>query len=676
MVAPPSGRFCQGTFRNHICHMSSAQNLLGGRYQFIQALNTHPSGRTFLAADVHYPGHPKCVVRELRLPTRNPMTRQFILRLLKQKVAVLEEIGQHPQVPDTSAAFDVDQSFFIVQEFIPGQSLLDLLAASGPWTVNEAIAFLQEVLPVLHFAQDHGVIHGNLKPSKLIRHHVDNKWVVLDFGSIKNISQHIAGKQKGQNGHNENGRQRGQSVYVAPEQYQQQTLFCSDHYALGMIVIQAMTGRHPEELPQVQAANRHEQLTAMLRGVPKIPPAFANLLMRMVHAHPQRRYQKAAEILNDLEDLLEASQTLALPTENAVTAPSTPPAVAVKATDPPPARSRRAWMRPVLGMLGLVTLVGLAAVFGLKVPQRLAAQRHMTQAEAIAAENPEGAIAAYSQALEQVPQQPEALAARSQLYFEQGDVQAALADISEAIDQAPDNPDYNYSRGNFRFTLGDIQGAINDYTQAIELKPTFTKAYVNRGSARADWGDDRGAVDDYSQAIELATDTDTEAAAYLNRCLSYSNLDEQELALSDCSAAINQRPSHALAYQNRGLVRRRLGDLQGSLQDYNIAIQIDPNSPDPFYNRALTRQALNDRPGAMEDLSQAIAIDPTYVFARYDRALLHIDMNNTSAALQDLRAASQLCLDLGRTGCYEDAQFQIAQLQNAAAAEGEATAPE
>jgi len=667
MVALPSSRFYQGTFRNIICHMSSAQNLLGGRYQFIQALNTHPSGRTFLAADVHYPGHPKCVVRELRLPTRNPMTRQFILRLLKQKVAVLEEIGQHPQVPDTSAAFDIDQSFFIVQEFIPGQSLLDLLTNAAPWTVHEAISFLQEILPVLHFAQDHGMIHSNLKPSKLIRHHTEMKWVVLDFGSIKNISQHIGGKQTGHN----NGRQLGSSVYIAPEQFQHQTLFCSDHYALGMIAIQAMTGRNPEELPQIQAPNRHEQLTAMLRGVPKMSPAFANLLMRMVHAHPQRRYQKAAEVLNDLEDLLTASDALTMTPENVAPDSLTLHAVDAGAADPTPQRSRGARVGWILGTVGALMLVGLAAILGGKLPQRWAAQRQVAQAETIAPEQPEAAIAAYTKALERIPHQPETLAARSQLHFELGDPQAALADISDAIGQAPNNPDYRYSRGNLRFAVGDIQGAINDYTEAIEIDPTFTKAYVNRGSARADWGDDRGAIDDYTQAIELATDTDTTAAAYLNRCLSYSNLDQQELALSDCSTAINQRPSHALAYQNRGLVRRRLGDFQGSLQDYNIAIQIDPNSPDPFYNRALTRQALNDRPGAMEDLSQAIAIDPTYVFARYDRALLHIDMNNPSAALADLQAASQLCLDLGRTGCYEDAQFQISQLQEATTGESE-----
>jgi len=110
-------------------------------------------------------------------------------------------------------------------------------------------------------------------------------------------------------------------------------------------------------------------------------------------------------------------------------------------------------------------------------------------------------------------------------------------------------------------------------------------------------------------------------------------------------------------------VRRRLGDFQGSLQDYNIAIQIDPDRPDPYYNRALTRQAMNDLVGALDDFSKAIAIAPDYVFAFYDRGLLHAELENWSQALDDMRQASQLCLDLGRTGCYEDAQYQINQIQ-------------
>ncbi|NEQ43745.1 MAG: tetratricopeptide repeat protein [Leptolyngbya sp. SIOISBB] len=652
--------------------MSSTQNLLGGRYQFIEALSVHPLGRTLLVADAHYPGHPKCIVRERRLTTRNSTKRQAMLRRLQQKVAILETMGQHPQVPNTFVAFDEAQSFYVVEEFIPGQSLLNLLADRKRWTVAEAIAGLRDVLPILHFAQTHQIIHGHLKPSKLVHHQLENRWNLLDFGSIKNIGQPPADSYKTEN---HNGNSTAPIIYLAPEQLQHQTQFCSDYYALGMIVIQGLTGVPLEKLPTAQTLARHERLTALLYDVPDLPPQLGALLLRMVDSQPQRRYQKAVDILHDL-DRLPAVSALTNTKVAADLKPLEAQSVEIVPRSHPVSRSSRSWLWLMLSVVGLLALVGTTAMVVFQLPQRWAAQEQIATAEAIAADDPEAAIAAYTQALESLPNQPEALAARSRLSFEQGDAQAALADISAAIAQAPDNSAYAYDRANYRFAVGDIQGAIADYTQAIDLDPTFTKAYVNRGSARADWGDDRGAIDDYTQAIELATTIETEAAAHLNRCLSYSNLGEQELALSDCSAAINQRPSHALAYQNRGLVRRRLEDFQGSLQDYNIAIQIDPNSPDPFYNRGLTRQALNDLPGALADLSQAIAIDPNYVFALYDRGLLHAEMNNHQAALQDLQTASQVCLDLGRTGCYDDAQFQIDQLQKLVDAEPEPALPE
>jgi tetratricopeptide (TPR) repeat protein len=110
-------------------------------------------------------------------------------------------------------------------------------------------------------------------------------------------------------------------------------------------------------------------------------------------------------------------------------------------------------------------------------------------------------------------------------------------------------------------------------------------------------------------------------------------------------------------------VRRRLNDFQGAIQDYNIAIQIDPTSPHPYYNRGLARQDLGDLTGAMADLSKAIALDPEYLFAFYDRGLLQARMGRPEQAITDLETAAQQCLDLGRVQCYEDARYQIQQIQ-------------
>ncbi|MDB9526733.1 tetratricopeptide repeat-containing serine/threonine-protein kinase [Oscillatoria sp. CS-180] len=636
--------------------MSATQKLLGGRYQIVQVLSAHPAGQTFLAADIHYPGHPRCVVRQLRLPTRNPMTRKFIFSLLRKKVEVLEVIGQHEQVPSTFAAFDFEQSFYVVQEFIPGRSLKEELVSGQPWSQSDALYFLKEVLPVVAFAQERGVVHGNLKPSKLIRHQKDNRLVVLDFGAIKSISQNVFSRDAVFSSHHSPPSSR---FYLAPEQFQGQSTFCSDHYALGMLTVQALTGLAAEELPAAQHPNLRQEIVGLLEGIPGLSVNMISLLARMVHPSPDRRYQKATDVLSDIEQI--DSQTIAdLP----ITIQPSVPArrMTLSATTPQRSFTRKLPWK-VIGVAGIAFLALLAGLVALELPQRFLAKRHMRDAEIAKLNDPDGAINRYTRAIQLFPNNPEALSERSQLQFELGDTEAALADITRAIELVPQHPNYLYDRGNLRFAVGDVQGAIEDYTQSIRHDATFTKAYVNRGSARAAWGDDQGAIEDYTQALELEPSAEVEAAAYLNRCLSYSNVGEQVAALDDCSAAIGLRPSHGLAYQNRGLVKRRLGDFKGSLQDYNIAIKIEPDSSDSYYNRGLTRQAMDDIPGAMEDFSKAIAIDSDYVFAVYDRGLLQADLGNTSAAITDLQKASQLCLDLGRTDCYEDAQYQLSRLQ-------------
>ncbi|MEL6399996.1 MAG: protein kinase family protein [Cyanobacteria bacterium J06626_4] len=636
--------------------MSSTQNLLGGRYQPIHPLNTHVAGQTLLANDIQDLDHTQCVVRQLRFPTRNPMTRQFILGLLKKKVQVLKEIGQHPQIPATTAAFNDDQSFYIVQEFIPGRSLREELASAQPWSAADARAFLRAVLPVLAHAQKRGVVHGNLKPSKLIRHQAADQFVILDFGGIKSVSQNIAYKKKS---FVPVPQLAPAQAYLAPEQWRRQTRFCSDHYALGMMVIQALTGLPPEALPTAQEPTLQTDIVGLLTAIPDLDAPTSLLLTRMVHPNPEQRYQAATDILADL-DQLQSSQS-AFP--ELVTQAPVPLSIS-HGDDSPPIRTQK-WPWGLISVVGLVGLAGVTGLMALRLPQRVLAGQQLQTGQDLEADDPEAALARYNRALELQPLYPEALAERGQLHLTMGDTEAALADLTEAIALAPEQSTYPYDRANIRLSVGDIQGAINDYTQALQQDAQFVKAYVNRGSARAEWGDDQGAIEDYTQAIELASGTEILAAAHLNRCLSYSNLGEQSAALDDCAAAINLRPSHALAYQNRGLVRRRSMDYQGSLQDYNIAIQIEPNSPDPYYNRGLTRQALNDLTGAMADFSQAIALDPNYVFAMYDRGLLQAELGNHAAALADLRQASQLCLDLGRTGCYDDAQYQITRLQAA-----------
>jgi hypothetical protein len=76
--------------------MATTNRLLGGRYQFIQVLGSGENRQTLLVADVHYAGHPNCVIKQLKLPTRNPTTLKFILSLLRKKARGAGDGGTTP----------------------------------------------------------------------------------------------------------------------------------------------------------------------------------------------------------------------------------------------------------------------------------------------------------------------------------------------------------------------------------------------------------------------------------------------------------------------------------------------------------------------------------------------------------------------------------------------------
>jgi tetratricopeptide (TPR) repeat protein len=643
--------------------MPDKNHLLGGRYQFIQVLGTKDLNQTLLVADVQQSGHPKCVLKQIRLPTHNPTTLRFILSLLKKKLEVLKTVGQDDRIPETFAFFEDRQNFYLVQEFIPGRSLQSELEAGNPWPENKLRAVLRAVLEILVFLQENGVTHGNLKPTNIIRHQKTGQLILLDFSLLKDLSREVTGRAIA-----ENGRLPEDWVYMPQEQRQGRSRFCSDHYALGIIAVQAATGLPASKIPDADDPEVHRKLKSLLQTAPDLSPETIHFIEYLVAPQSDHRSQKAKTLLRALTTqhakplktkgslpLSAPASPLPLPT------PPTPVAAAPAAPSPSPSPGRRwGWVG-----LGLAAVLSVAtALVALRVPQRLWAYPYWQQAQvATAAGDDQQALAAYDRVLALRPNHSEARAARGQLYADQGDLEAALADLSEAIALDPTIAEWRYQRGNVRFAAGDVQGAIDGYTEAIRQDGSFVKAYLNRGTARAEWGDDQGAVEDYTQALALDMSPETQAAAYLNRCLSYSNLEQQGQALSDCSEAINLRPSHELAYENRGLVRRRLGDFQGAIQDYNIAIQIAPDSPHPYYNRALARQELGDLSGAMADFSQAIALDPEYIFAFYDRGLLRAQMGEREEAISDLETAAQQCLDLGRVQCYEDAQYQIEQLQ-------------
>jgi len=269
------------------------QKLLQMHYRIREHLVSTEYSDTYLAEDEHLPDRPLCLVK--RLKSQSERTSY----LFDRETEVLYRLGKHDRIPELLARFEEDGYFYLVYQFIEGQPLYQELIEGQPWEEHQVIALLKDILEVLVFVHKKNVIHRDVHPQNLIRRTSDNKIVLIDFGSVKEISnsQNNIGQTKSRGG--------TQQDYIPPEQSMGTPKFCSDIYAVGIIGIQALTGMRPKQLRVDNLGNLIWQKNAI------VTPEFARVLDQMVlYAFPQR-YPSATEALQALQNLsVDPSATL------------------------------------------------------------------------------------------------------------------------------------------------------------------------------------------------------------------------------------------------------------------------------------------------------------------------------------------------------------------------------
>jgi tetratricopeptide (TPR) repeat protein len=640
----------------------AVKRLLDGRFQLIRVISSKSHSKTYLMADYSDPAKSKCIAKHIQLPSRNPVTLKFLNELLARRAKILQRLSDHPALANNLACIQDGPDFYWVRTYIPGRPLQTELALNKPSSEPEVRSLLTEILSCLEVLQHHGIVHQNLHPNNLIRHLDDDHLVVVDYSLAQENHQHKIALNGNGNGTRTSQEVSGSALYLPRVSHPQYPHFNADHFALGMIGLKAATGLSSEALPEFYQTDFLAQFRLQLDECSTLGESTKQILVGMVSTRAEPSFSQAKTILGQLNAApIRFPANPPIPAQNGRV--NTPRKTAMETPPEPQATKPKSPQRKWWLLLAALPVVLVAAAVGLRLPERVLVANLMRQAQAAQEQGqPQEALDHLNQIVEYQPDNDEVLAQRSSLLWGSGKSDQALQDITLALQVQPDNPQWYFQRGNIRFHMGDLQGAITDYTEALHLDENFSDAYVNRGSARAERGDEEGAVQDYSSALDLASDPQLKSSAYLNRCLSLSNLEEDARAIADCTEAINLQPNNSLAYENRGLVKRRLGDAQGALQDYTIAIQIDPSSPEPYYNRALTRQELGDLSGAMEDFNRTIALDSEHPFAYYDRGLLHAELGQREQAIADFEQVATVCLEVGRVGCFEDAQYQLNEL--------------
>lgn len=260
--------------------------LLSSRYKIVKPLSKGGFGTTYLAEDTQYPNNPLCVVKKLHsgIDNNNSEFLTIARRLFDKEAQTLAKLGKHDQIPQLLAFFEQEQEFYLVQEYVEGETLSRELIADQPWSQEKVTEFLHDLLTIVDFVHCNGVIHRDIKPDNLIRRKIDNKLVLVDFGTVKEVIQ----AQTESIALTVSVGTRG---YMPTEQARGKPRYSSDIYAVGMIAIQALTGTHPLQLKE----DSNGEL--LWQDLVNCQLKLAEILTKMIRYHFKERYQSAADIL-------------------------------------------------------------------------------------------------------------------------------------------------------------------------------------------------------------------------------------------------------------------------------------------------------------------------------------------------------------------------------------------
>lgn len=263
--------------------------LLASRYEIVNAIGAGGFGKTYKARDTQRPGHPFCVVKQLRPARNDPKHLKYAQDSFKREAQVLEALGkEHPQIPGLLAYFAENGEFYLVQEFIEGIALQRELGRSGQTPECQVLSMLKDLLPVLAFIHRHRVIHRDIKPSNIIRRSSDKKLVLIDFGAVK-TAMDDPNKPDLTVG-------IGTPGYTPPEQMSGQPRYNSDLYALGIVAVEALTGLPPNKLQSDLETGE----ILWQQHAPHVSKALADIVSQMIQGNADKRYQSSAQVLEAL----------------------------------------------------------------------------------------------------------------------------------------------------------------------------------------------------------------------------------------------------------------------------------------------------------------------------------------------------------------------------------------
>jgi serine/threonine-protein kinase len=259
--------------------------LLNNRYQIIRTLGSGGFGETFLAEDTQMPSRRLCVIKQLRAIQNNQQVYELVQQRFGREAAILEELGDgSSQIPRLYAYFSDNEQFYLVQEYIKGKTLTQVVQEKGLMNENSVKQILISILPVLDYIHSKGIVHRDIKPENILID-IDAQPVLIDFGAVKETLGTIITPS----GNATKSIVIGTPGFMATEQSVGRPMFASDIYSLGLTAIYLLTGKMPQELTSDPATGK----VLWRQYAPNVKDDFADILDKAIGFDARERFKTA-----------------------------------------------------------------------------------------------------------------------------------------------------------------------------------------------------------------------------------------------------------------------------------------------------------------------------------------------------------------------------------------------
>jgi tetratricopeptide (TPR) repeat protein len=458
-----------------------------------------------------------------------------------------------------------------------------------PLPEKEVIAILKNILPVLAFIHQNNVIHRDIKPSN-IRRAKNGNLFLIDFGAVKEIKTLVLTAD----GQPKPSIVAGTQGYMPPEQLRGRPRLNSDLYALGVICIQALTGKAPTQLEEDAATG-----DLKWREWVEVSEELAEILETMTRSDFAERYQCADEVLKDLRDLNQSGKT------------DLKERIKQKKRDQEGSSWKR-WL-PV-GFAGMI--VGL----GIFLFPMLRAIYLFNQANGLVREGEYvDAIALYDQGLESYDSSPEAWLNRGFALAQLKRFEEQLTSCDQAVELDPDFVEALNCKGLALDALGNNEQAVTFFEQAVNLERDFYQAWNNQGEVLMELNRPQEALEAFDRAKLYNPEY---IFAWNNRGNALFQLERYAEAIAAYEEAIELDPDYPYPWNGSGNARRKLGRYEQAIADYAKAISLKSDFYEAWYNQGLTFLAMGEEAEALNAFDQAVKIKPDYQAAINRRAQL------------------------------------------------------